>query len=153
MIRTGLEFFKRRKIFLTDKLFYSPAFISKDPDLKSIRETERYREAVARARKKAAQLVGGQAKQKAALATTIFDRLIDIAGVFDYVASVERTTGKVALVSVNDIGGPGAADSRQPSISRTGKTIVFYSDADLTGSGRSGRYVMAPNPLYVEPPP
>jgi hypothetical protein len=73
--------------------FYSPNFISEDPDLESIRDTKRYREAVARARTKAAQSAGGQATGKAALVTGIFDRLIDIAGVFDYVASVEKTDG------------------------------------------------------------
>ncbi len=73
--------------------FFCPGHISRDPDLESIRETERYELAVTRARKKAAERAGGEANAKAALATGIFGRLIEIAGVFDYVATVERTDG------------------------------------------------------------
>ncbi len=46
-----------------------------------------------RARKKASQEAGGQANKKAALATGIFGRVIDTAGVFDYIATVQRTDG------------------------------------------------------------
>jgi len=76
-----------------DAGFYSPRHISKDGDLESIRQTERFAAALDRARGKAAELSAKEAAAKEALARGIIDRLMNAVGILDYSATIETTEG------------------------------------------------------------
>ena len=73
--------------------FYCPAHISKDPDLDSVREDERYKAAAARARKNAAEYAMTRESGKAGVAKRLIDRFADAVGILDYAATVETTDG------------------------------------------------------------
>lgn len=76
-----------------DAGFYCLRHIAKDPDLASIRSHERYKTALAKAGKKAAELTLRQATGNQALAKQLIDRLADAVGILDYAATVESTDG------------------------------------------------------------
>ncbi len=72
-----------------DAGFYKPQHISWDPDLKSLHEEQRFKVALEKATKLAKQhSVSEEPNWKA-----LVDRLMDIPGIFDYIASVEYTDG------------------------------------------------------------
>jgi tetratricopeptide (TPR) repeat protein len=85
----ALDFLERA----VDGGFYCPQHISKDPDLESIRSNERYEAALAEAKKKAAEKKTEQATGKLTIVKRVVDRLMDAAGVLDYVATIETTDG------------------------------------------------------------
>jgi tetratricopeptide (TPR) repeat protein len=72
--------------------FCCPRHISRDPDLKSIRESKRYEVALKNARKKAAELARGREGGKATVVRRLIDRVADAVGVADYTATVESTS-------------------------------------------------------------
>lgn len=73
--------------------FYCPDHISKDPDLEGIRNTDRFKAALSRAKLSAAQMATDDSTQTAALVKGLVDRLLDAVGILDYSASVCLTEG------------------------------------------------------------
>ena len=69
--------------------FYKPKHISWDPDLKSLHGEQRFKVALEKATKLAKEHSASDAPNWKALVT----RLMDIPGIFDYIASVEYTEG------------------------------------------------------------
>lgn len=73
--------------------FYCPRHVSKDPDLESIRSAERYKTALAEARKQAAEIGTRQAAERTAMWKRLVDRIANAVEILDYVATVESTDG------------------------------------------------------------
>ncbi|MFH1747542.1 MAG: tetratricopeptide repeat protein [Planctomycetota bacterium] len=71
--------------------FYAPGHISKDPDLESLHDNQRYEAALTQARREAAKLSTRQSADWATMAGKIAEQLYNAVGVLDYTAAVERT--------------------------------------------------------------
>ncbi|MFH0982640.1 MAG: hypothetical protein V2A79_14040, partial [Planctomycetota bacterium] len=88
----GLKFLEQA----VDGGFYCPRHMSKDPDWESVRNHERYKAAVAKARKNAAEVVAHKGSEETTVVKKLVGRLADAAGVIDYAATVETTDGYAA---------------------------------------------------------
>jgi len=75
------------------KGFYCPKHISKDPDLDSVRENERFKAIKSRARKLASAHAVTAKDETLAMIDTIIDRIAKAMGVMDYSVSVGFTEG------------------------------------------------------------
>lgn len=73
--------------------FYCPQHIAEDPDLESLRQRERFQDALQAARRLAARQAALEKMQPVLLARAVAGRLLDAAETFDYIASVELTDG------------------------------------------------------------
>jgi len=83
----GLHFLEKA----VDGGYYCPNHIARDPDWASVRSTERFQAALAKAREKAAGLAMTKVRTWANTANRLIDRIGDNVGFLDYVAGVERT--------------------------------------------------------------
>jgi len=73
--------------------FYCPRHIAKDPDLESLRGSERFAAALANARKQAAARGARSATDELSVVRHFLDRVTSTMRIMDYAATVERTEG------------------------------------------------------------
>ena len=73
--------------------FYSPGHISRDPDLESLRDDERYAAALTKAQQEAGKIGAKEAAKRLKLVQGLVVRLADAVGILDYSAAVESTDG------------------------------------------------------------
>ena len=85
----GLDYLEKA----VDGGFYCPRHISKDPDLDSVRDNERYKAALTRARKNAAERATRQVDAWGTLAKGLLGRIADAVSTLDYTAAVQWTDG------------------------------------------------------------
>lgn len=85
----ALDFLERA----VDGGFYAPRHIVKDPDLDSIRGHERFAQALATARKKAAELTAKEKAEEIEAVNRVMSRIMGAVGILDYSATVESTDG------------------------------------------------------------
>jgi tetratricopeptide (TPR) repeat protein len=72
-----------------DAGFYAPALIAKDGDLASLREAPAYQQALAKAKSEVESRGGNEGQ----IVDRVANRLIDVPGMIDYIATVEYTEG------------------------------------------------------------
>jgi len=85
----GLDFLEQA----VDGGFYCPKHMSKDPDWDSVRHHDHFKAALAKAQDMAIKTAARESIGEIALVKRIINRLADAAGVLDYTAEVETTTG------------------------------------------------------------
>lgn len=73
--------------------FCCPTHIAKDPDLESLRDSERYRQVLEEARRRAGELTARQTADRVGVIRRLFQRLTEALGVLDYAVTVATTDG------------------------------------------------------------
>ncbi|MHC4942733.1 MAG: tetratricopeptide repeat protein [Planctomycetota bacterium] len=85
----GLNFLDKA----VDAGFYCPQHMSKDPDLESVRNHERFLAAKAKAAEMAGEVAVERKGENTAIARRIIDRIANAVSILDYSATVESTEG------------------------------------------------------------